>query len=114
MVLSNAPKRVTHRGAYTNQNQGGGDAKAGLISLKNVGQTRFIAVGTCGPPVGGRYALGSQSVRTTNTQNPAQANSLIYPLRTTVRQSRPVGSRPEFNNRWNMVMVGAGSSRNSG
>jgi len=71
--------------AYTTINQGGGDKKAGLIPTKNVDHWRWIAM------------AGAQ---TRNTL-PNMGNPVIFGLKHTVnpnvQQSRPVGSRPQFN-----------------
>jgi len=71
--------------AITNQNQGGGDAKAGLVPTKNVPYTRWIALATA---------------QTRNTL-PNFGNPVVFGLKHTVnpcvQQSRPVGSRPQFN-----------------
>jgi len=69
----------------TNQNQGGGNAKAGLIPTKNVPHWRWIHMATA---------------QTRNTL-PNMGTPVIFGLKHTVnpcvQQSRPVGSRPQFN-----------------
>ena len=71
--------------AITNQNQGGGDAKAGLVPMTNVPYTRPIAL---------RVAQTRNTLP--NLGNPLVAG-LIYTVNPCVQQSRPVGSRPQFN-----------------
>lgn len=71
--------------AYTDINQGGGPNKAGLIPTKNVPHWRWIYMATA---------------QTRNTL-PNFGNPVVFGLKHTVnpcvQQSRPVGSRPQFN-----------------
>jgi hypothetical protein len=71
--------------AFTTINQGGGPNKAGLIPTKNVDHWRWIAMATA---------------QTRNTL-PNLGSPVVFGLKHTVNpnvaQSRPVGSRPQFN-----------------
>ena len=71
--------------AYTDGPQGGGPNKAGLIPTKNVDHWRWISMATA---------------QTRNTL-PNFSNPVVFGLKHTVNpcvmQSRPVGSRPQFN-----------------
>jgi len=71
--------------AYTDICQGGGDKKAGLIPTKNVSYHQWIA---------------SRVAQTRNTlpdMGSPVVFGLIHTVNPTVQQSRPVGSRPQFN-----------------
>lgn len=71
--------------AYTTQCQGGGDKKAGLVPTKNVPYGRWISL-----------AVAQTRNTLMNTTNPVvfglKHNATPY-----TQQSRPVGSRPQFN-----------------
>lgn len=74
MVLSNAPKRVTHMSSLVNQNQGGGSKKAGFPYIVGRGWWSNIY-------------LQSDCNANSCTLAHLRKNSLIY----TVNTSRPIG-----------------------
>ena len=77
MGLSNAAKRARNYGQTINQNQGGGDKKAGFPY--QVGRTMWsaVALGTIAPPGPNSRCCSLQFLR--------------LPLVSRVRQSRPTG-----------------------
>jgi hypothetical protein len=75
MVLMNGSKKARYESSITNQNQGGGDKKAGLPPTMRMTSARWIGFKNRGLP---------------------KAMSVMkLPLVSTVRQSRPVTVRPE-------------------
>lgn len=78
MGLSNASKRARNYGQTINQNQGGGDKKAGFPY--QVGRTMWsaVALGTVSPPGANGRCCSLQFLK--------------LPLVSRVRQSRPTGS----------------------
>ena len=78
MVLMNAGKRSRYTDSIVNQNQGGGDKKAGLPPTMRMTSAKWIGYKNRGLP-------RSMAV-------------MKLPLVSTVRQSRPIQVRPE---NWN-------------
>jgi hypothetical protein len=74
MVLMNASKKARYTSSITNQNQGGGPKKAGLVPTATMTEETFIAYNVNGLP-----------------RSNAFMNITVNP---NVRVSRPVGSRP--------------------
>ena len=80
MGLSNAAKRARLYDSTINQNQGGGDKKAGFPYL--VGRTSWTNI---------YFGTDNYAVRC------CKLGSLKLPLTTNVRQSRPIGSRVDMS-----------------
>ena len=78
MVLMNAGERARRTSSIVNQNQGGGDKKAGLVPVMKMTSVINIAYNTRGYPK-------SMAV-------------MKLPLVSTVKQSRPIQTRPQV---WN-------------
>lgn len=75
MVLMNASKKSRYESSIVNQNQGGGDKKAGLAPTAILPSAKYIAY--------------------RNRGLPKSMDVMKLPLVSTVRQSRPIATRPE-------------------
>ncbi len=74
MVLMNGAKRARYASSISNQNQGGGNKKAGQVPTGTLTEERWLAYRGAGLPRSNAFM--------STTVNP------------NVRQSRPIGSRP--------------------
>jgi len=91
MVLMNAGKRARYTDSIINQNQGGGDKKAGLPRDVAFTQVFNIALKVHG---------------SANILDNGKGQGLIFPKVTNVVQSRPISSTLTPNPYWNYPRVG--------
>lgn len=75
MVLMNGSKKARYENSIVNQNQGGGSKKAGLVPVMKMTSAINIAY--------------------TNRGLPKSMGVMKLPLVSTVKQSRPVQTRPQ-------------------
>ena len=88
MVLSNSTKRVRHMSSLVNQNQGGGMKKAGFPYIIGRSASVSIAMNMTKPCLYGEDGCQSKSCAT--------LHCLMTDVVFNVRQSRPIGVRPEI------------------